>query len=65
MTRAAGNAGAPLRALHPINERNDSAMRFLGIDLGTGSLKLAIVDAQGNEVAAASAAYSVIWVPDH
>ena len=34
-------------------------MRFLGIDLGTGSLKLAIVDAQGNEVAAASAAYSI------
>jgi xylulokinase len=34
-------------------------MRFLGIDLGTGSLKLAIVDAQGTEVAVSSAAYSI------
>jgi len=34
-------------------------MRFLGIDLGTASLKLAIVDAQGHEVASSSAAYAV------
>ncbi|GJH07192.1 carbohydrate kinase [Caballeronia novacaledonica] len=34
-------------------------MRFLGIDLGTGSLKLAIVDDDGREIASSSAAYSV------
>jgi xylulokinase len=34
-------------------------MRFLGIDLGTGSLKLAIVDEDGHEVAASSAPYAV------
>jgi xylulokinase len=34
-------------------------MRFLGIDLGTGSLKLAIVDENGRETALASAAYAV------
>lgn len=33
--------------------------RFLGIDLGTGSLKLAIVDGDGNERAAASVAYTL------
>jgi xylulokinase len=35
-------------------------MRFLGIDLGTGSLKLAIVDANGHEIATSGAAYSVV-----
>ena len=34
-------------------------MRFLGIDLGTGSLKLAIVDEHAREVASSSAAYAV------
>ncbi|QSN61783.1 FGGY family carbohydrate kinase [Caballeronia sp. M1242] len=34
-------------------------MRFLGIDLGTGSVKLAIVDEHAREVAASSAAYAV------
>ncbi len=34
-------------------------MRFLGIDLGTASLKLAIVDEHGLERASSSAAYSV------
>jgi xylulokinase len=34
-------------------------MRFLGIDLGTASLKLAIVDEDGHERASASAAYTV------
>lgn len=34
-------------------------MRFLGIDLGTASLKLAIVDEDGNERASSSAAYPV------
>ena len=34
-------------------------MRFLGIDLGTGSLKLAIVDEDGREIASSSAAYAV------
>ena len=34
-------------------------MRFLGIDLGTASLKLAIVDEDGRERASASAAYAV------
>ncbi|SAL80022.1 xylulokinase [Caballeronia peredens] len=34
-------------------------MRFLGIDLGTGSLKLAILDENGREIAFASAAYAV------
>jgi xylulokinase len=34
-------------------------MRFLGIDLGTGSLKLAIVDEDGREIALSSAAYPV------
>ncbi|SAL08916.1 xylulokinase [Caballeronia cordobensis] len=34
-------------------------MRFLGIDLGTGSLKLAIVDEDGREIAFANAAYAV------
>ncbi|WP_250525449.1 FGGY family carbohydrate kinase [Caballeronia sp. GAWG2-1] len=34
-------------------------MRFLGIDLGTGSLKLAIIDERGHEVAMTSRAYSV------
>jgi xylulokinase len=34
-------------------------MRFLGIDLGTASLKLAIVDGDGQERASASAAYAV------
>ncbi|PXW24298.1 xylulokinase [Paraburkholderia caballeronis] len=34
-----------------------SSARFLGIDLGTGSLKLAVVDERGVERAAASAAY--------
>jgi xylulokinase len=34
-------------------------MRFLGIDLGTASLKLAIVDEDGHERAFASAAYAV------
>jgi xylulokinase len=34
-------------------------MRFLGIDLGTGSLKLAIVDEGGRERAAASVAYAI------
>jgi len=32
--------------------------RFLGIDLGTGSLKVAIVDEAGAERATASAAYA-------
>lgn len=36
-----------------------SHARFLGIDLGTGSLKVAIVDEAGVERAAASAAYSL------
>jgi xylulokinase len=34
-------------------------MRLLGIDLGTASLKLAIVDGDGRECATASAAYAV------
>ncbi|MDR5736541.1 FGGY family carbohydrate kinase [Caballeronia sp. LZ016] len=34
-------------------------MRFLGIDLGTGSIKLAIVDDAAREVASSSAAYAV------
>ncbi|HWX12043.1 MAG TPA: FGGY family carbohydrate kinase, partial [Trinickia sp.] len=34
-------------------------MRFLGIDLGTASLKLAIVDGDGHERAAAAAAYAI------
>ncbi|PMS32818.1 xylulokinase/hypothetical protein [Trinickia symbiotica] len=34
-------------------------MRFLGIDLGTASLKLAIVDGDGHERASAGAAYAV------
>jgi xylulokinase len=34
-------------------------MSFLGIDLGTGSLKLAIVDEGGREQAAASVAYAI------
>lgn len=34
-------------------------MRFLGIDLGTASLKLAIVDEDGHERASASSAYAV------
>ncbi|WP_250519314.1 MULTISPECIES: FGGY family carbohydrate kinase [unclassified Caballeronia] len=34
-------------------------MRFLGIDLGTGSLKLAIVDEAGRDIASSSAAYAV------
>jgi xylulokinase len=34
-------------------------MSFLGIDLGTGSLKLAIVDGTGRETAAASVAYAI------
>ena len=35
------------------------SMRFLGIDLGTASLKLAIVDEDGHERAFASVAYAV------
>jgi xylulokinase len=34
-------------------------MNFLGIDLGTGSLKVAIVDDNGRELAAASVAYAI------
>ncbi|MFM0338240.1 xylulokinase [Paraburkholderia fungorum] len=34
-------------------------MTFLGIDLGTGSLKVAIVDENGRELAAASVAYAL------
>lgn len=34
-------------------------MSFLGIDLGTGSLKVAIVDTSGRELAAASVAYAL------
>jgi len=34
-------------------------MSFLGIDLGTGSLKLAIIDEAGREQCAASVAYSI------
>ncbi|TKC89779.1 carbohydrate kinase [Trinickia terrae] len=34
-------------------------MRFLGIDIGTGSLKLATIDGDGRECAVASAAYAV------
>ena len=34
-------------------------MRFLGIDLGTGSLKIATVDEEGRECAAASIAYTL------
>ncbi|WP_244816131.1 xylulokinase [Caballeronia sp. Lep1P3] len=34
-------------------------MRFLGIDLGTGSLKLTIVDDRAREIASSSAAYAV------
>ncbi|MGV2290955.1 FGGY family carbohydrate kinase [Trinickia sp. YCB016] len=34
-------------------------MRFLGIDLGTGSLKLATIDGDGRECATASVAYAV------
>jgi xylulokinase len=34
-------------------------MSFLGIDLGTGSLKLVIVDETGHELAAASVAYAI------
>ncbi|WGS49247.1 FGGY family carbohydrate kinase [Paraburkholderia sp. D15] len=34
-------------------------MSFLGIDLGTGSLKVAIVDDEGREQAVASVAYSI------
>ena len=42
-------------------------MRFLGIDLGTGSLKVATVDEEGRERAAASVAYAIddrgwIWL---
>ena len=37
---------------------NASSARFLGIDLGTGSLKLAIVDGDGIERASSSAAYA-------
>ncbi len=37
---------------------SDSSARFLGIDLGTGSIKLAIVDDRGIERASASAAYA-------
>ncbi|WP_434660943.1 FGGY family carbohydrate kinase [Paraburkholderia sp. A3BS-1L] len=38
---------------------NAMPSRFLGIDLGTGSLKVAIVDEAGAERAAASAAYAL------
>jgi xylulokinase len=38
---------------------SSSQTRFLGIDLGTGSLKLGIVDGEGVERAAASVAYSL------
>jgi xylulokinase len=34
-------------------------MRFLGIDLGTASLKLATIDVDGRECASASAAYAI------
>src|SRR3954467_6986584 len=34
-------------------------MSFLGIDLGTGSLKVAIVDEDGHEQAVASVAYAL------
>jgi xylulokinase len=34
-------------------------MSFLGIDLGTGSIKLAIIDDEGREQCAASVAYSI------
>lgn len=34
-------------------------MRFLGIDLGTASLKLAILDENGQELAASGAAYAI------
>lgn len=34
-------------------------MNFLGIDLGTGSLKLALVDGTGRELAASSVAYAI------
>jgi sugar (pentulose or hexulose) kinase len=37
-------------------------MRFLGIDLGTASLKLATVDEDGHERAFASAAYGSPWM---
>lgn len=38
---------------------SDTHARFLGIDIGTGSLKVAIVDEAGVERAAASAAYAL------
>ncbi|CAB3796852.1 Xylulose kinase [Paraburkholderia caffeinitolerans] len=38
---------------------NAMQSRFLGIDLGTGSLKVAIVDEAGAELAAASVAYAL------
>ena len=34
-------------------------MSFLGIDLGTGSLKLAIIDEEGREQCATSVAYAI------
>ena len=43
--------------LHSIHD--PSLMTFLGIDLGTGSLKAAIVDAHGRERAVSSVAYAL------
>ena len=39
-------------------------MSFLGIDLGTGSLKLAIIDDDGREQCATSVAYAIVFVND-
>jgi xylulokinase len=46
------------RQQQPLTQRI-AFMSFLGIDLGTGSLKLAIIDDEGREQAATSIAYAI------
>src|SRR5260370_35755760 len=53
------NAAAVIIDRRQLHRTTLSTMRLLGIDLGTASLKLAIVDGDGRECATASAAYAV------
>src|SRR5580698_4927317 len=52
-------AGKPVATGFFLSLQPRIPMRFLGIDLGTASLKLAIVDEDGHERASASSAYAV------
>jgi xylulokinase len=57
--RVDGGVPGAVNAAHLRSRFEWTTMRFLGIDLGTASLKLAILDEDGQERASSGAAYAV------